>query len=88
MSKGVTPQSQDYAKWYTDVIQKAELADYSPVKGSMVIRPYGYAIWQAIMDFFNGRIKKLKVQNAYFPMFIPESFFKKEAILVVNNESG
>ncbi|GAJ09348.1 unnamed protein product, partial [marine sediment metagenome] len=52
MSKGVTPRSQDYARWYTDVIRKAELADYGPVKGTMVIRPYGYAIWEAIKEAY------------------------------------
>ena len=79
MSKGVTPQSKDYAKWYTDVIQKAELADYSPVKGSMVIRPYGYAIWENIKSELDRMFKETGHVNAYFPMLIPESFLKKEA---------
>jgi len=79
MSKGVTPQSQDYAKWYTDVVQKAELADYSPVKGSMVIRPYGYALWENIRDVLDRMFKETGHVNAYFPMLIPESFLKKEA---------
>ncbi|MBN2781495.1 MAG: proline--tRNA ligase [Candidatus Marinimicrobia bacterium] len=79
MSKGVTPQSQDYAKWYTDVVQKAELADYSPVKGCMVIRPYGYAIWENIQSVLDRMFKDTGHVNAYFPMLIPESFLKKEA---------
>ncbi|MEA2077294.1 MAG: proline--tRNA ligase [Candidatus Marinimicrobia bacterium] len=79
MSKGVTPQSQDFAKWYTDVVQKAELADYSPVKGSMVIRPYGYAIWENIKENLDRMFKETGHVNAYFPMLIPESFLKKEA---------
>lgn len=79
MSKGVTPQSRDYAKWYTDVVQKAELADYSPVKGCMVIRPYGYALWENIKNALDAMFKATGHVNAYFPMLIPESFLKKEA---------
>lgn len=79
MSKGVTPQSRDYAKWYTDVVQKAELADYSPVKGCMVIRPYGYALWENIKNALDAMFKASGHVNAYFPMLIPESFLKKEA---------
>jgi len=79
MSKGVTPQSKDYAKWYVDVVQKAELADYSPVKGSMVIRPYGYALWENIKSNLDRMFKETGHVNAYFPMLIPESFLKKEA---------
>jgi len=78
--KGITvKKADDMPEWYGQVIIKSELADYSPVRGTMIIRPYGYAIWQKIQDYFNARIKKLGVENAYFPMFIPESFFKKEA---------
>jgi prolyl-tRNA synthetase len=76
---GVTPQSEDYAKWYTDVVQKAELADYSPVKGSMVIRPYGYAIWENIQKVLDQKFKDTGHENAYFPLFIPMSFLQKEA---------
>ncbi len=79
MSKGVTPRSQDYARWYTDVVQKAELADYGPVKGTMVIRPYGYAIWEALQAAFNRRFKATGHQNAYFPLLIPKSYFSREA---------
>ena len=79
MSKGVTPQSSNHSKWYTDVITKAELADYGPVKGTMVIRPYGYSIWEAIRDEFDKKFKASNHVNAYFPLFIPKSFLAKEA---------
>lgn len=74
----ITPKSKDISKWYTDVVLKAELADYSPVKGSMVIRPYGYALWESIRSFMDKEIKEHGVKNAYFPLFIPERFLKKE----------
>src|SRR3989344_1399708 len=82
MSKqeGITVKKEEnFSEWYTQVILKSELADYSAVKGCMVIRPLGYAIWQKIQDYFNSRLKELNVKNAYFPLFVPESFFKKEA---------
>ena len=79
MSKGVTPQSKDYATWYTDVVTKAELADYGPVKGTMVVRPYGFALWELIKDSFDMMIKETGHVNAYFPLFIPKSFLEKEA---------
>jgi prolyl-tRNA synthetase len=79
MTQKVTPRSKDYSRWYTDVIQKAELADYSPVKGCMVIRPYGYALWENIQEGLDRRFKATGHVNAYFPLFIPESFIKKEA---------
>jgi prolyl-tRNA synthetase len=75
----ITPRSQDFSKWYLDVVQKAELADYSPVKGCMVIRPYGYAIWELIQQALDKRIKATGHVNAYFPLFIPESLLTKEA---------
>jgi len=78
--KGLTvKKTEDMPEWYSQLCIKAELADYSPVRGCMVIRPHGYAIWERIQQFFDTRIKALGVQNAYFPMFIPESFFKREA---------
>jgi len=67
------------AKWYTRTIQEAELADYAPVKGCMVVRPYGYALWEQIQSALDGMIKATGHQNAYFPLLIPESFLKKEA---------
>jgi len=79
MSKKVTPRSQDYSRWYTDVVQRAELADYAPVKGCMVIRPYGYALWENIQAALDRRFKATGVQNAYFPLFIPYSFIEKES---------
>ncbi len=79
MSISVTKRSEDYARWYTDVVQKAELADYGPVKGTMVIRPYGYALWENIRNIADRMFKETGHVNAYFPMFIPESYMKKEA---------
>ncbi|MBC8214869.1 MAG: proline--tRNA ligase [Candidatus Marinimicrobia bacterium] len=79
MSKGVTLKSEDYSRWYTDVITKAELADYGPVKGTMVIRPYGFGIWENIKEAFDKRFKETGHVNAYFPLFIPKSFLSKEA---------
>ena len=79
MMKNLTPMTEDFNQWYTDVIQKAELADYSPVKGSMVIRPYGYAIWENIQKYLDNRFKETGHKNAYFPLFIPKSFIQKEA---------
>jgi prolyl-tRNA synthetase len=75
----ITPRSQDFSRWYTDVVRRAELADYSPVKGCMVIRPYGYAIWELIQQALDQRIKATGHVNAYFPLFIPESLLMKEA---------
>jgi len=74
----ITKRSEDYAKWYTDIVLQAELADYAPVKGCMVIRPNGYAIWEKIRDILDGMFKETGHRNAYFPLFIPESFFKRE----------
>jgi prolyl-tRNA synthetase len=75
----ITPRSQDFSKWYLDVVLRAELADYSPVKGCMVIRPYGYAIWELLQRALDDRIKATGHVNAYFPLFIPESLLMKEA---------
>ena len=77
---GITAKKKEnFAEWYPEVVVKAELADYSPVKGAMVVRPNAYAMWEKFQEFFNAEIKKKGVRNAYFPLFIPESFFKKEA---------
>src|SRR5213080_3346341 len=75
----ITPQSEDFSRWYLDVVKKAELADYSPVKGCMVIRPYGYAIWERMQQELDARIKATGHVNAYFPLFIPNSLLTKEA---------
>ena len=69
----------DFAQWYTDVILKTDMVDYGPVKGTMVIKPYGYAIWENIQHYLDKEFKKRGVQNAYFPLLIPESYLKKEA---------
>ena len=79
MSKYVTPKTNDYNKWYTDVITKAELADYGPVKGTMVIRPYGFEIWEHIREEFDICFKNTGHVNAYFPLLIPKSYLSKEA---------
>jgi len=79
MSERVTPQSQDFAAWYNDIVQKAELADYSPVRGCMVIMPYGYTLWENIQAGLDRRFKETGHVNAYFPLFIPESFIRREA---------
>lgn len=76
--KELKKKSESLSDWYTDVILKSELADYAPVKGCMVIRPYGYALWEGIQRYMDPLIKKHKVENAYFPLFIPESFLKRE----------
>src|SRR5713101_7417901 len=75
----ITRRSEDYSRWYTDVIAAAELADYAPVKGCMIIRPNGYAIWEKMQQALDGMFKETGHQNAYFPLFIPESFLQKEA---------
>jgi len=78
---GITVKKEkDMPEWYTQVVEKAGLAEfYAPVKGFMVIKPYGYAVWEKIQNYFNQRLKKIGVKNAYFPLLIPEKFFKKEA---------
>ena len=80
-NKGITAKKdEDIAEWYEQVCLKSEIVDFAPVKGCMIIRPRGYAIWQKIQEYFDENInKKTGVLNAYFPLFIPESFFKKEA---------
>ena len=75
----ITPRSQDFSQWYLDVVRRAELADYTMVKGCMAIRPYGYAIWELIQHALDSRIKATGHVNAYFPLFIPESLLRKEA---------
>jgi prolyl-tRNA synthetase len=76
--KEITPKSDDYSQWYLDVVLKAELADYGPVKGCMVIRPYGYALWENMQADMDRRIKETGHVNAYFPLFIPKSFLERE----------
>ncbi len=76
--KDVVKKSVNISEWYNDVVLRSELADYAPVKGCMVIRPYGYALWESIQSFLDKLIKERGVQNAYFPIFIPEKFLEKE----------
>jgi prolyl-tRNA synthetase len=77
---GITvKKNEDFSEWYVQVVQKAELADYAPVKGCMIIRPDAYAVWEKIQEILNKKIKATGVKNVYFPMFIPEAFLKKEA---------
>jgi prolyl-tRNA synthetase len=76
--KQITAKSDDFSRWYLEIIRKAEMADYAPMKGIMVIRPYGYTIWEHIQRLMDRRIKETGHINAYFPLFIPESFLKKE----------
>lgn len=78
MAERITPRNQDFAQWYTDVINQAKLADYSPVRGCMVLRPNGYALWEVVQQDLNQKFKATGHRNAYFPMLIPESFLKKE----------
>lgn len=78
MAEAITPRSKDYAQWYVDVVTQAKLADYSPVKGSMVIRPRGYAVWEKMQSVLDGLFKETGVENAYFPLLIPQSFLEKE----------
>lgn len=77
--KEITPRSTDFSQWYIDVILKAELADYSPVRGCMVIRPYGFGLWENMQQLLDKRFKATGHKNAYFPLFIPEALLKKEA---------
>ncbi|MEM7262182.1 MAG: aminoacyl--tRNA ligase-related protein, partial [Planctomycetota bacterium] len=79
MAAKLTPQSEDYPRWYTEVIQRADLADYAPVKGSMIIKPYGYGLWEAVQAQLDSMFKATGHVNAYFPLLIPENFMKKEA---------
>ena len=78
-TKGLTPRAEDFSAWYNELILKAELADYSPVRGCMVIRPNGYAIWEEMQRALDRMFKDTGHQNAYFPLFIPQSFLHKEA---------
>ncbi|HEY1041781.1 MAG TPA: proline--tRNA ligase [Candidatus Paceibacterota bacterium] len=74
----ITPRAEDYSQWYLDVIREADLCDYSPVKGCMILKPRGYALWEQAVSFLDAEIKKSGVQNAYFPLFIPQRLLTKE----------
>ena len=77
MASALTPQAEDFPRWYQDVVAKAEMADNGPVRGTMVIRPYGYAIWERMQAEIDVRIKEAGAENAYFPLFIPESYLAR-----------
>lgn len=78
MAERITPRSEDFAQWYSDIIQHAKLADYSPVRGCMVLRPNGYALWEVVQRDLDKKFKETGHRNAYFPMLIPQSFLQKE----------
>ncbi len=80
MVEAITSMEQDFAQWYTDVVKKAELVDYSSVKGCMVIKPAGYAIWENIQKELDARFKETGVENVYMPIFIPESLLQEKRI--------
>src|SRR5688500_16904638 len=75
----LTPQAEDFPRWYQDIITKAELAENGPVRGTMVIRPYAFRIWELLQAEIDRRIKAAGADNAYFPLFIPEEFLQREA---------
>ena len=79
MSKNLTKRSEDYSKWYNELVGKADLAENSGVRGCMVIKPYGYAIWEKMQAALDHMFKETGHENAYFPLFIPKSYFSKEA---------
>ena len=79
MSKGVISKDEDYSQWYNDLVIKADMAEYSPVKGCMIIKPWGYGLWENMQKILDSKIKETGHQNAYFPLFIPLSFLEKEA---------
>ncbi len=78
MVDAITPMEEDFAKWYTDIVKKAELMDYTNVRGCMVIQPYGFAIWENIQRILDTEFKELGHENISLPMFIPESLLQKE----------
>jgi hypothetical protein len=79
MSKGLTSREDDYSQWYNELVTKADMAEHSAVRGCMVIKPYGYAIWENMQAALDRMFKDTGHSNAYFPLFIPKSFFSKEA---------
>ena len=77
--KELTKRADNYSQWYNDLVSKADLAEQAPVRGCMVIKPYGFAIWEKMKEQLDKEFKKTGVQNAYFPLLIPKSFLSKEA---------
>ena len=82
MVEAITSRDEDFAKWYTDIVKKAELVDYSGVKGCMVIRPYGYAIWENIQADLDRRFKETGHENVYMPMLFPKAFCRKKKTML------
>src|ERR1700743_684002 len=78
-NKGVISKEEDYSQWYNDLVIKADMAEYSPVRGCMIIKPYGYSIWETMQGVLDKMFKDTGHSNAYFPLLIPKSFFSKEA---------
>jgi prolyl-tRNA synthetase len=78
VSKEITPKAKDYSQWYLDVVLKTDMVDYGPVKGCMIIKPYGYAVWENMQRDMDRRIKQTGHVNAYFPLFIPKSLLERE----------
>ncbi len=76
--QAITKMEEDFAQWYTDIVKKAELVDYSSVKGCMILRPYGYALWENMQKVMDEKLKATGHENVYMPMFIPESLLQKE----------
>lgn len=79
--QAITKMEEDFAQWYTDIVKKAELVDYSSVKGCMILRPYGYALWENMQKVMDEKLKATGHENVYMPMFIPESYYKKRRIM-------
>jgi prolyl-tRNA synthetase len=79
MARVLTPQAEDFPRWYQDVVAKAQLAENGPVRGTMVIRPWAYGIWELLQRGLDDRIKASGARNAYFPLLIPESYLRREA---------
>ena len=88
MAAVLTPQAEDFPRWYQDVLAKAELAENGPVRGTMVIRPYGFSLWERIQAEMDDRIKATGARNAYFPLFIPMSYFEREACLLYTSDAA
>ena len=87
-NKAITSRDEDFAKWYTDVVKAAKLADYSNVKGCVILEPNGYAIWEKMQSVLDARFKQLGHQNVYMPVLIPESLLKKEGELICSNHGS
>src|SRR3982750_2406501 len=79
MSKGLPKRSENYSEWYNELVKRADLAENSDIRGCMVIKPYGYAIWEKMQSVLDRKFKETGHSNAYFPLFIPKSYFSKEA---------